>query len=60
MIPLNEQLPADRNRKSKLIDLDEAGKIIASKKIFSIAGSHSADAAMSLIPGRDTRRRQGA
>ena len=49
MIPLNEQLPADRNRKSKLIDLDEAGKIIASKKVFSIAGSHSADAAMSLI-----------
>src|SRR5665213_2142618 len=49
MTPLNEQLPANRNRKSKLIDLDEAGKIIASKKIFSIAGSHSADAAMSLI-----------
>ena len=49
MIPLNEQLPADRNRKSKLIGLDEAGKIIASKKVFSIAGSHSADAAMSLI-----------
>ncbi len=49
MIPLNEQLPADPRRKSKLISLDEAGKIIASKKIFSIAGSHSADAAMSLI-----------
>jgi glutaconate CoA-transferase, subunit A len=49
MTPLNEQLPADRHRKSKLIDLDEAGKIIATKKVFSIAGSHSADAAMSLI-----------
>jgi len=49
MIPLNEQLPADRHRKSKLISLDEAGKIIATKKTFSIAGSHSADAAMSLI-----------
>jgi len=49
MIPLNEQLPADPRRKSKLISADEAGKIIASKKIFSIAGSHSADAAMSLI-----------
>jgi glutaconate CoA-transferase, subunit A len=49
MIPLNEQLPADPRRKSKLISLDEAGKIIATKKIFSIAGSHSADAAMSLI-----------
>jgi glutaconate CoA-transferase, subunit A len=49
LIPLNEQLPADPRRKSKLIDLDEAGKIIATKKIFSIAGSHSADAAMSLI-----------
>ena len=49
LVPLDEQMPADSRRKSKLIPLDEAGKIIASKKIFSIAGSHSADAAMSLI-----------
>jgi len=49
MTPLDQQLPADRNRKSKLIDLDEAGRIIATKKVFSIAGSHSADAAMSLV-----------
>jgi glutaconate CoA-transferase subunit A len=49
MTPLEDQAPADLKRRSKLISLDEAGKIIASKKIVSLAGSHSADAAMSLI-----------
>ncbi|MDE3075032.1 MAG: hypothetical protein KGJ86_06345, partial [Chloroflexota bacterium] len=49
MVPLEEQRPADMRRRSKLIPPDEAGKIIASKKTVSLAGSHSADAAMSLI-----------
>jgi glutaconate CoA-transferase, subunit A len=49
MVPLEDQRPADPRRRSKLISLDEAGKIIASKKIVSLAGSHSSDAAMSLI-----------
>ena len=49
MIPLEEQAPPDMKRRSKLISAEEAGKIIASKKIVSIAGSHSADAAMTLI-----------
>ena len=49
MVPLDAQRPAELRRRSKLIALDEAGRIIASKKTVSIAGSHSADAAMSLI-----------
>jgi glutaconate CoA-transferase subunit A len=49
MTPLDDQVPADLKRRSKLISLEEAGKIIASKQIVSLAGSHSADAAMSLI-----------
>ncbi len=49
MTPLEEQVPSELRRRSKLISLDEAGKIIASKKTVSLAGSHSSDAAMSLI-----------
>ena len=49
MIPLEEQQPASMERKSKLISLEEAGKILAEKKIFSIVGTHSSEAAMSLI-----------
>jgi glutaconate CoA-transferase, subunit A len=49
MTPLEDQAPADLKRRSKVISLEEAGKIIASKEIVSLAGSHSADAAMSLI-----------
>jgi glutaconate CoA-transferase, subunit A len=49
MIPLEQQLPKNPERRSKLISLDEAGKIIAEKKTVSIAGSHSMDGAMSLI-----------
>ncbi len=49
MIPLEDQLPADPNRRSKIISLDEAGRIIASKRTLSLAGSHSADGAMSLL-----------
>ena len=49
MIPLDEQAAKTAKRTSKLISLEEAGKIIASKKTISLAGSHSADAAMSLI-----------
>src|SRR5262245_33138637 len=49
MIPLEQQKPAELKRRSKLISLDEAGRIIATKKTVSLAGSHSADAAMSLI-----------
>jgi glutaconate CoA-transferase subunit A len=49
MIPLDQQAPADFRRRSKVISLDEAGAIIASKKSVSLAGSHSADAAMSLL-----------
>ena len=49
MIPLEQQLPKNRERRSKLISLEEAGKIIASKKTVSTTGSHSMDAAMSLI-----------
>jgi glutaconate CoA-transferase subunit A len=49
MIPLEQQLPKNPERRSKLISLDEAGKIIASKKTVSLTGSHSMDAAMSLI-----------
>lgn len=49
MIPLEEQRPEPFERRSKVISLDEAGKIIAQQKIVSIAGSHSADAAMSLV-----------
>ena len=48
-IPLDEQAAKTAKRRSKLISLEEAGKIIASKKTVSLAGSHSADAAMSLI-----------
>jgi glutaconate CoA-transferase subunit A len=49
MIPLEQQAPQTLERRSKLISLDEAGKIIASKNSLSLAGSHSADAAMALI-----------
>ena len=49
MIPLDEYDRPDLTRRSKLISLEEAGKIIASKKSVSLAGSHSSDAAMSLI-----------
>ena len=49
MIPLEEQVPSELRRRSKLISLEEAGRIIASKKTISLAGSHSSDAAMSLI-----------
>jgi len=49
MIPLEQQLPADPARRSKLIPLEEAGRIIASKRTLSLAGSHSADGAMALI-----------
>jgi glutaconate CoA-transferase subunit A len=49
MIPLEQQLPKSMERRSKLIDLEEAGKIIAGQKTVSIAGSHSMDAAMALI-----------
>src|SRR5471032_3159851 len=49
MTPLEDQAPADLKRRSNVISLDEAGKVIASKEIVSLAGSHSADAAMSLI-----------
>ena len=49
MIPLEEQQPASMERKSKVISLEEAGKILGEKKIFSIVGTHSSEAAMSLI-----------
>ncbi len=49
MRPLEEQAPQDLRRRSKLTSLEEAGRIIASKKVVSLAGSHSVDAAMSLI-----------
>jgi len=49
MIPLEEQAPERLVRRSKLTSLDEAGSIIASKTSVSLAGSHSADAAMALI-----------
>lgn len=49
MIPLEQQAPERLERRSKLISLDEAGRIIASKTSLSLAGSHSADAAMALI-----------
>ncbi len=49
MIPLEQQLPDNPERASKLIDLEEAGKILAKQKVFGIAGSHSVDGAMALI-----------
>ena len=49
MIPLEQQLPKNPERRSKLISLEEAGKIIAGKSTVSIAGSHSLDGAMSLV-----------
>lgn len=49
MIPLEKQLPKNPERRSKLITLEEAGKIIAGKSTVSITGSHSLDGAMSLI-----------
>jgi len=49
MIPLDAQAPEKLERRSKIIPLDEAGRIIASKRTVSLAGSHSADAAMALI-----------
>ncbi|MBI4296228.1 MAG: CoA transferase subunit A [Chloroflexi bacterium] len=49
MIPLDEQRPASMERRSKLISVEEAGKIIASKKIISTTGTHSSEAAMTLI-----------
>lgn len=49
LTPLEDQAPDDLTRRSKIIDLDEAGEIIASKESISLAGSHSMDGAMSLI-----------
>jgi glutaconate CoA-transferase, subunit A len=49
MIPLDNQRPASMERRSKLITLEEAGKIIAGQKIVSTCGTHSSEAAMSLI-----------
>lgn len=49
MEPLEEQAPDDMRRKSKVVPLDEAGQIIASKDTVSISGSHSADGAIALI-----------
>ena len=49
MLPLEEQAPAELKRRSKLMPLEEAGRLIAGKKTLSLAGSHSADAAMALI-----------
>lgn len=49
MVPLDQRAPSTLERASKLISLEEAGKIIASKKSISLAGSHSADAAMALL-----------
>jgi glutaconate CoA-transferase subunit A len=49
MIPLEDQLPANPERKSKLIDLEDVGKILAKQRVFGISGSHSVDGAMALI-----------
>jgi glutaconate CoA-transferase subunit A len=49
MTPLDERAARKLERRSKIIPLEEAGKIIASKRSVSLAGSHSADAAMALI-----------
>ena len=57
MIPLEQQLPKSMERRSKLIDLEEAGKIIAGQKTVSIAGSHSMDAAMALIRSAPAERK---
>ncbi|NQV56952.1 MAG: CoA transferase subunit A [Rhodospirillales bacterium] len=49
MIPLEQQLPENFGRRSKIIDLEDAGKIIAGQKIVGISGSHSMDGALALI-----------
>jgi len=49
MLPLEQQLPKNPERRSKLISLEEAGKIIATKSTIGICGTHSLDGAMSLI-----------
>ncbi len=49
MLPLEQQLPANPERRSKLISLEEAGRIIATKRSIGISGTHSLDGAMSLI-----------
>lgn len=49
LIPLDDQLPEHPERRSKLIDADEAGKIIARESVVGIAGSHSMDGAMTLV-----------
>ena len=49
MLPLEQQLPKNPKRRSKLIPLEEAGKIIAEKSVVSISGTHSLDGAMALI-----------
>jgi glutaconate CoA-transferase, subunit A len=49
MIPLDNQRPASMERRSKLISLEEAGKIIATKKIVSMVGGIGSEGAMALI-----------
>jgi glutaconate CoA-transferase, subunit A len=49
MIPLEEQRPASMERRSKLISLEEAGKIIASKKTISVCGGHSSNSPLALV-----------
>lgn len=45
---LEDLRPASMERTSKLISIEEAGKILATKKRFGITGAHSAGAAMTL------------
>ncbi|MBI4296231.1 MAG: CoA transferase subunit A [Chloroflexi bacterium] len=49
MTRLEDQRPASMERTSKLISIEEAGKILATKKRFGISGTHSSEAAMTLI-----------
>ncbi|MBI4296452.1 MAG: CoA transferase subunit A [Chloroflexi bacterium] len=50
MIPLDQAVDLVAvERPSKLISLEEAGKILATKKVFGIAGTHSVMSAMALI-----------
>lgn len=49
MIHLEDQVPKSMERRSKLISVKEAGKVIASKKSLSVVGSHSSNAPMTLI-----------
>lgn len=49
MVPLEEQMPERSDRQSKLLSVEEAGEIIASKDTISLAGSHSVDGAMALV-----------